>query len=125
MKTSKEYLAEANAVVEKVALDQAVKKHGADNAVFVDVRDSGDILQTGTVAGALRVNRGFIEFAADDNTPYHNPKLTKDADLYLLCAAGGQAALAGKTLIDMGYNNVYNIGGFGAWKEAGGPVEAG
>ena len=121
MKTSKEYLAEANAVVEKVALDQAVKKHGADNAVFVDVRDSGDILQTGTVAGALRVNRGFIEFAADDN----NPKLTKNADLYLLCAAGGQAALAGKTLIDMGYNNVYNVGGFGAWKEAGGPVEAG
>jgi rhodanese-related sulfurtransferase len=25
----------------------------------------------------------------------------------------------------MGYQNVYNIGGFGAWKDAGGPVENG
>jgi rhodanese-related sulfurtransferase len=33
------------------------------------------------------------------------------------------AALAGKTLKEMGYERVINIGGFNAWKEAGGPTE--
>ena len=125
MKTAKDYMTAADAVVERISLEDALTKHGAENTVFVDVRDSGDIAKTGTVAGAVRINRGFLEFAADDNTQYHNANLTKDAHLYLLCAAGGQAALAGKTLKDMGYQDVYNIGGFGAWKDAGGPVENG
>jgi len=46
------------------------------------------------------------------------------ADIVLICAAGGQAALAGKTLVDMGYNKVSNVGGFGDWKDAGGPTES-
>lgn len=125
MKTVKDYLAEADSVVARLPLAQSLKKHGAPNAVFVDVRDSADIAASGTIAGALRINRGFLEFAADDATPHHNAKLIKDADIYVLCAAGGQAALAGKTLKDMGYTNVSNIGGFGAWKDAGGPVENG
>ena len=50
--------------------------------------------------------------------------LQKDADLVLICGAGGQAALAGKTLKEMGFQNVSNVGGFAAWKDAGGPVEA-
>jgi rhodanese-related sulfurtransferase len=33
------------------------------------------------------------------------------------------AALTGRTLREMGYEHVYNVGGFNAWKEAGGPVE--
>ena len=37
--------------------------------------------------------------------------------------AGGQAALAGKTLKEMGYQNVTNVGGIGDWKDAGGPME--
>jgi rhodanese-related sulfurtransferase len=42
----------------------------------------------------------------------------------LVCGAGGQAALTGKTMKDMGFSNVTNIGGFPAWKDAGGPTEA-
>jgi rhodanese-related sulfurtransferase len=41
----------------------------------------------------------------------------------LYCAAGGQAALAGATLLDMGYENVHNLGSFQGWKDAGGEVE--
>jgi rhodanese-related sulfurtransferase len=33
------------------------------------------------------------------------------------------AAMAGKTLMEMGFENVINVGGMNAWKEAGGPVE--
>ncbi len=124
MKTAQGYLDEANAVVDRLTPEEGIKKHGTTNSVFIDVRDSGDITQTGTVEGALRIPRGFIEFAADENMPFHNKALTKDTNIFLLCALGGQAALAGKTLKDMGYNSVTNVGGFGDWKEAGGPTES-
>jgi len=123
MKNAKEYLAEANAVVERISSEEAVKHHGNANTVFVDVRDSGDIAKTGTIAGALRIPRGMIEFAADDAMPMHNKALTKDTNIMVVCAVGGQAALAGKTLKDMGYTSVTNVGGVGDWKDAGGPME--
>ena len=124
MKNAKQYLNEANEVVKRITADEAIKIHAAGNNIFIDVRDSGDIEKTGSISGALRIPRGFIEFAADEDMPYHNSALKKDADIYLVCGAGGQAALAGKTLKDMGYAKVTNVGGIGEWKEANGPTEA-
>ena len=123
MKTSKDYMTEANAVVPRLSFDEALAKHSA-GAVFVDVRDSASIANTGTVAGALRVPRGMMEFVADPATNFHNPALTHDADIVLICGVGGQAALAGKTMVDMGFKNVSNAGGVPDWKEKGGPSEA-
>lgn len=123
MKSAKHYLEEANAVVTRITADEAIAKHAAGGGTFVDVRDSGDIAKSGTIAGAHRIPRGFMEFAADADLPHYNPVLDKNADLYLVCGAGGQAALAGKTLKDMGFANVTNVGGIGDWKTAGGPVE--
>ncbi len=123
MKTAKDYLEAANAEVPRVSLVDAIARHAKGGAVFVDVRDSAAVAKTGTIAGAERVPRGFLEFAADDATQYHNPALKKDAEIYLVCGAGGQAALAGKTLREMGFANVHNVGGIGDWKTGGGPVE--
>ena len=39
------------------------------------------------------------------------------------CAGGGRAALAGKTLREMGYTKVFNAGGFKDLAEAGIEVE--
>ena len=122
-KKAGDYLSEANAVVPRIDAKEAMTHYGDENSVFVDVRDSGDIAKTGTIKGAVRINRGFMEFAADDGTKFHNPALKKDARILLVCAAGGQAALAGKTLVDMGYQNVINIGGISEWKDAGGEME--
>lgn len=123
MKTAADYLDEANAVVPKISVEEGMAKHAAGNSVFVDVRDSGAIAESGTIAGAACVARGMIEFMADDGHALHHEALKKDADVVLVCGAGGQAALAGKTLKDMGFENVTNVGGFSAWKDAGGPTE--
>ena len=123
MKTAQDFLDEANAVVPRISVEEGIAKHQAGNSVFVDVRDSGDISASGTIAGALRINRGMMEFRADETHPLHAEGMSKDADIVLICGAGGQAALSGKTLKDMGYQNVSNVGGFSGWKDAGGPVE--
>ncbi|MBX2825758.1 MAG: rhodanese-like domain-containing protein [Gammaproteobacteria bacterium] len=125
MKTAKDYLSEANERVTRVDAADVVKRHGDGKAVFVDVRDSAAIAETGTIAGAVCIPRGFIEFAADPATPFHNAAMQPDAELFLVCGAGGQAALSGSTLLEMGYQNVTNIGGIGDWKDAGGPMEPG
>ena len=39
------------------------------------------------------------------------------------CGSGGRSALAGKMLKDLGYETVYNLGGFKDWAESGGAVE--
>ena len=122
MKTAKDYLDEANAVVKKIDFDAALQKHNSKSAVFIDVRDSGDIAKTGTITDALKIQRGLIEFVADEATKLHNDALKKDSEIILVCGAGGQAALTGKTLIDMGYTNVSNVGAIGDWEKNGGPM---
>lgn len=124
MKSAKDFLEEANAVVPRISAQDGIAKHAAGGSVFLDVRDSSDVAASGTIAGAVRIARGMIEFAADPNTPFHETRLQHDADIVLVCGAGGQAALAGKTLSDMGYKHVSNVGGFKDWKEAGGPTES-
>jgi rhodanese-related sulfurtransferase len=123
MKTSKDYVADANSVVERISAEDAVKFHGDGSTVFLDVRDSNEIVGSGTIKGAVCINRGILEFAADENTPYFKEELKKAGRICILCAAGGRAALAGKTLQEMGYSNVFNIGGFKQWQAAGGDVQ--
>ena len=123
MKTAKDFLDEAHAVVPKISAEDGIAKHAAGGAVFLDVRDSSDVAKSGTIAGAVTIPRGMIEFAADPNTPFHETRLDPDAEIVLVCGAGGQAALAGKTLKDMGFKHVSNVGGFKDWKDAGGPTQ--
>jgi len=122
MKTSSDYLKEAGELVEKIDVQQGIERHKSGNAVFIDVRDSADIASTGTIEGALKIPRGFIEFAADEATPFHNKALEKEKEIILVCGAGGMAALTGKTLIEMGYKNIKNVGGIGDWIKAEGPL---
>ena len=123
MKTASDFLSEANSAVEKMDLEFAIARHGHESVVFIDVRDGKEIDLTGTIKGAQRIPRGFIEFAADDSTDFHNKAVTKDKEILLVCGAGGMAALAGKTLKEMGYTTVFNVGGFQSWRDAGGPIE--
>ena len=122
MKTAKDYLDEANKVVNKIDVNDAIIKHKSSPAIFIDVRDSSDIAKTGTISGALKIQRGLIEFVADEATALYNDALKKDSEIILVCGAGGQAALTGKTLIDMGYTNVSNVGAIGDWEKNGGPM---
>ena len=53
MKTAKDYLEEANKVVKKIDLNDAIEKHKNNSAVFIDVRDISDIKKTGTILDGL------------------------------------------------------------------------
>ena len=71
----------------------------------------------------MHAQRGLIEFKADSAMPSHDPAFQKDRTVIVYCASGGRSALAGKTLKDMGFTDVRNLGGFKGWVDAGGEVE--
>ena len=72
---------------------------------------------------AVAVPRGLVEFRADSTSPMHDAAFDRSKAVIAYCASGGRSALVGKTLKDMGYGNVRNLGGFKGWLEAGGEVE--
>ncbi|WIJ23425.1 rhodanese-like domain-containing protein [Devosia sp. RR2S18] len=119
----KDLLSAANAEVPKISPDAARRMVAEEKAVIVDVRDMPELQSNGKIPGSVHIPRGMLEFRADPDTQYHDPNLVKDRPIILHCASGGRSALSGKTLKDMGYEKVYNLGGFKDWAEAGGEVE--
>lgn len=116
-------VAEAKRAVPAISTEEAAALLDRNDVLFVDVRDAEETAQTGAIRGALQVSRGMLEFRADETTPYHNPAFSRDKTVILYCASGGRSALAGKALLDMGYGDVRNLGGFKAWADAGLPID--
>jgi rhodanese-related sulfurtransferase len=67
----------------------------------------------------------MLEFWIDPESPYHKPQFAQDKRFVFFCAGGLRSALAAQMAQRMGLKPVSHIGGgFGAWKSAGGPIEA-
>jgi rhodanese-related sulfurtransferase len=125
MKTVQTMLAEADAVVPRITPEEAKKLVGRSDVLFLDVREPAEVATSGKVPGALAVPRGLVEFRADPASPLHDAAFDRAKTVIAYCASGGRSALVGKTLKDMGYGNVRNLGGFKGWLDAGGEVEKG
>jgi len=119
----KQMLEAANAAVPKITPTEARELIGKGNTLVVDVRDAPEVEKSGKIAGAVHVSRGMLEFRADPDSPYHDKNFAKDKNVILYCASGGRSALAGKTLKDLGYDKVFNVGAFKDWAEQGGEVD--
>lgn len=120
--TVKDLIAAANAAVPRISPAEAKALVGRPDVLFVDVRDGTEVAN-GRVKGAVHAQRGLIEFKADPEVPSHDKAFDRSKTIITYCASGGRSALAGKTLKDMGYEKVLNLGGFKDWVEAGGEVE--
>ncbi len=86
-----------------------------EGAVLLDVREQ-DEWDAGHAPGALHVPLGDLPSRLGD--------LPADAELQVLCRAGGRAARAAAWLQENGYDAVVVDGGMGAWQDAGRPVVA-
>ena len=121
IRSVKQLVAEAAAVTTQVTPVDAVALVGQPDIVFVDVREQAELDATGAVEGSVHVPRGLLEAKTDPESPSHDPVLSSGKRLVTYCASGARAALAAKTLADMGVTNVSHVhgGGFEALKIAG------
>lgn len=124
-KTARQLVDEAMTEVTTYTVEQARALHGHPGVQFVDIRDVRELEHEGVIPGAVHAPRGMLEFWVDPDSPYHRDVFAQDKEYVLFCAAGWRSALATKALMDMGMERVAHVdGGFKAWRDAGGPVEA-
>ena len=124
VKSAAELVAEANAQVDEITVEDAKALFGRDDVTFVDIRDIRELGREGRMPGAVHAPRGMLEFWIDPASPYHKPLFAEDKTFVFFCAGGMRSALAAKAAQDMGLQPVKHIhGGFGAWKKSGGAVD--
>jgi molybdopterin/thiamine biosynthesis adenylyltransferase/rhodanese-related sulfurtransferase len=117
MKTLKEMLAEARAVVpEEGPADLQRRLAAGEPVTVIDVRDP-DEHREGYIEPATNVSRGFLEFRIGSVAP------DVSSPIVLYCQTGLRSMLSAKALKDLGYTNVVNLqGGFQRWVQSGLPV---
>ena len=111
-KTVAQRVQEAKSRIDNLTPDQVAAELAGGGVTLVDVRDAPE-LAGGTIAGAVHVSRGMLEFHADPPSPYYKPELRPDARVILYCASGGRSALAVQSLHELGYVNVAHLDGCG------------
>ena len=123
-KSARQLVAEANAEIETLTVEEALALKDDDNVVLVDIRDVRELHREGRIPGALHAPRGMLEFWVDPESPYYREVFGSGKKFVLFCAGGLRSALATQQLQRMGLTPIAHIGGgFGAWRDAGGPVE--
>jgi rhodanese-related sulfurtransferase len=122
--SSKALVETAKSQIKEYSAEEAIALAKDPNVVLVDIRDPRELARDGAVPGAFHCTRGMLEFWIDPESPYYKPIFGEDKTFVFFCAGGMRSALATKTAQDMGLKPVAHIvGGFGAWKRAGGPIE--
>ena len=121
----KELCAAAEAEIETLTAEQAIKLAGDEAVQLVDIRDIRELWREGAVPGAMHAPRGMLEFWIDPESPYFREDFASKKQFVFFCAGGMRSALATQAVQNMGLKPVAHIaGGFAAWKEAGGTVVA-
>ena len=121
IKSSQTLVSEALKEIKTISPDEAYKMANEDQCNLIDIRDIRELQKEGQVEGAKHIPRGMLEFWLDPESSYYQEKKIKNLKkMVFYCALGLRSALATKTLVDMGFNNVANVsGGFDALKKAG------
>ncbi len=110
---------QADAVVISLTPEQFAAEADDPKTVVVDVRETDERVASGSVAHAVHVPRGLLEFRADPENAGHNPRLLPHTRVLLYCDDGSRSALGATSLHTLGYTNVAQLkGGLRAWEAA-------
>ena len=117
-------LQEANNEIDRLSFEESLSIIKNNHTLIIDVREESEVKNLGIIKDAVHIPRGLLEFTLIPNSP-KNPIIINDNTYILVyCAGGYRSALAAKTLKDLGFKNVFNLGGYKEWVENGGDVQA-
>ena len=122
-KTLESLLIEANELVKRLSYNESLELINNTQTVIIDVREESEVYNLGVIKNAIHIPRGLIEFKLSPNSPNNPVLINDDTNILVYCAGGYRSALAAKSLLDLGFKNVYNLGGFQEWVESGGEIQ--
>lgn len=117
----KALLAEADAAVKTLSIEDVKARMDDPGTVILDIRDVRELKREGMLTGARHAPRGMLEFWAAPDSPYYKDWFADPDKTYVLyCQSAWRSALAAKDLQDMGMENIAHMaGGMKAWRDAG------
>ena len=121
IKSSQILVEEAKKSIKIFNADEVKQLVEQDEISLIDIRDIRELWKEGTIENARHIPRGMLEFWLDPESSYYKANKIKDIKkMVLFCALGFRSALAAKSLVDMGFQNVAHVeGGFDALKKSG------
>ena len=121
IKSSQTLVEEAQKNIETLSPNEAKSLYEKKEITLIDVRDIRELWKEGTIENSKHIPRGMLEFWLDPESSYYKTNKIKDMKkMVLFCGLGWRSALATKSLVDMGFNNVAHVdGGFDALKKSG------
>ena len=121
IKSSQTLVEEAQKNIETMSPNEAKTLYEKKEITLIDVRDIRELWKEGTIENSKHIPRGMLEFWLDPESSYYKTNKIKDMKkMVLFCGLGWRSALATKSLVDMGFNNVAHVdGGFDALKKSG------
>ena len=122
-KSLDDYLKEANELVPRLSYEQTIDLITNNDTVIIDVREESEVINYGLIKEAINIPRGLIEFKLSPNSPNNPVQIKENTKILVYCAGGYRSALAGKTLMELGFPHVFNIGGFNEWINSGGEIQ--
>ena len=103
IKTIQNLVSEAMNEIKTIDVDEAYQMVQDKNCNLIDIRESNELENTGSVEGASHIPRGMLEVYLDPNSPvFQNGQIDQNKEFILFCAGGVRSALAVKSLQDMG-----------------------
>ena len=117
-------LKEANDIVKRLSYEESNLLIENHKTVIIDVREESEVYSQGIIKNAIHIPRGLIEFQLKPDSDKNPVSIDSETNILVYCAGGYRSALADKSLIDLGFKNVYNLGGFQEWVESGGEIQA-
>ena len=119
--SSSELVNKALKEIKTITTEEAHSKMIEGKSNIIDIRDIRELQKEGSIDGAVHIPRGMLEFWLDPESSYYKANKIKDIKkMVLFCALGFRSALATKSLVDMGFQNVAHVeGGFDALKKSG------
>ena len=121
IKSSQILVEEAKKSIKIFNADEVKQLVDQDEISLIDIRDIRELWKEGTIENSRHIPRGMLEFWLDPESSYYKVNKIKDIKkMVLFCALGFRSALATKSLVDMGFQNVAHVeGGFDALKKTG------
>lgn len=106
-----------------LSMQEAIEQCQTGALTLIDVREAGEIAQTGKARGALHVPLALVPLKCDPRGGAMPSGLDPAKPVGVYCASGGRSGMAADTLRAMGFVTVYNLGGLHDWVAAGGATE--
>ena len=110
-------LQEANDCVPRLSFEEANNIISRVDTLIIDVIEPAEIEATGLIKNAVNIPKSIIDTNFDHSLIKNHLNDNEDITILVYCAVGIRSAIVGHFLLNQGYKNVFNLGGYAEWVE--------